>query len=185
MRPAWPNTCIARIILTPGASFGIKIVDCCLCLGAVGSDLPKKTMSLHSGRMAPLIYHLCPLMTYSSPSLTIEEPIWVASEDATPGSVIAKHERISALSKGSNHFFFCSGVPYFSNTSILPVSGAEQFIAALQSGIAPNNSAIGAYSSTVNPETSGRKKFQRPLALAFARNSFNIGGSAHLLVKVA
>lgn len=49
-----------------------------------------------------------------------------ASEDATPGSVIQNADRISPFSSGCNHCFCCEGVPYFSKTSIFPVSGAEQ-----------------------------------------------------------
>ena len=41
----------------------------------------------------------------------------VASDDATPGSVIAKHERISALRRGRNQRSFCSREPNFSRTS--------------------------------------------------------------------
>jgi hypothetical protein len=37
--------------------------------------------------------------------------MFVASEDATPGSVIANAERISPASSGSSHCFFCSDVP--------------------------------------------------------------------------
>ena len=50
--------------------------------------------------------------------------ILVASEEATPRSVIEKHELISPLSRGSSHFFFYSSVPKSSKISILPVSGA-------------------------------------------------------------
>lgn len=73
-------------------------------------------------------------------------PIFLASEDATNGSVIEKQLRIFPSSKGSSHFFFCSSDPNkwstlenhkerfnFKNkrtwvwiTSIFPVSGAEQ-----------------------------------------------------------
>jgi hypothetical protein len=86
--------------------------------------------TLHSGRQAPEMYHLWPLMTYSSPSRSMELQMLVASEEATPGSVMAKAERISPESRGSSHSFFCSGEPNCSRTSMLPVSGAEQFIAA-------------------------------------------------------
>ena len=44
----------------------------------------------------------------------------------TAGSVIPKHERISPLSRGVSHCAFCFSVPYLTNTSMLPVSGAEQ-----------------------------------------------------------
>jgi len=42
-------------------------------------------------------------MTSSSPSQEILVAMFVASEDATSGSVIAKHERISPSSSGSSH----------------------------------------------------------------------------------
>ena len=48
----------------------------------------------HSGFIAPVIHHLRPLMTYSSPSRTIAVSMLVASEDATSGSVIANADRI-------------------------------------------------------------------------------------------
>src|SRR5207245_11152076 len=56
--------------------------------------------------------------------------MFVASEEATAGSVIAKHDRISPASSGLSHLSFCSGVPYRVSTSILPVSGAEQLKAS-------------------------------------------------------
>merc|ERR1740130_1713024 len=93
--------------------------------------LPRKIEILQDLRTAPLMYHLWPLMTYSSPSRSMVELMFVASEDATPGSVIAKQDRISWLSKGSSHSCFCSSLPNFASTSMLPVSGAEQFIAKL------------------------------------------------------
>jgi hypothetical protein len=85
---------------------------------------------LQFGFIAPVIHHLRPLMTYSSPSGTIERPMLVASEEATSGSVIANAERMSPASSGSSHCFFCSSVPNMCSTSMLPVSGAAQFIAA-------------------------------------------------------
>jgi hypothetical protein len=50
----------------------------------------------------------------------------VASDDATAGSVIRNAERISPFISGFSHWRFCSLVPYRMNTSMLPVSGAEQ-----------------------------------------------------------
>src|SRR5579871_6238667 len=100
-----------RSTFTPGVSSGTKIIDCCLCFGAVGSVLPMKIEILQRGSPAPLDHHLCPLMTYSSPSRTILDSILVASLDATFFSVIEKHERISPASSGFSHFSCCSGVP--------------------------------------------------------------------------
>lgn len=42
--------------------------------------------------------------------------ILVASEDATAGSVMAKHERMRPSSSGTNHAHCCSGVPYLAST---------------------------------------------------------------------
>ena len=50
--------------------------------------------------------------------------------DATHGSVIAKHERISPSSSGRSHCSCCSGVPNWARISMLPVSGAAQFVAS-------------------------------------------------------
>ena len=77
---------------TPGASNGTRTIDCCLCLAALVSVLPMKTQMVVRGSMAPLVHHLRPLMTSSSPSRLIEDSMFVASEEATAGSVIAKHD---------------------------------------------------------------------------------------------
>src|SRR5690349_23223665 len=65
-------------------------------------------------------------MTYSLPSRRMCVWIFVASDDATSGSVIRNAERILPSSNGSHHCLFCSAVPYLSSVSMLPVSGAEQ-----------------------------------------------------------
>ena len=67
-----------------------------------------------------------------------------ASDDATHGSVIAKHERISPLSSGCNHCSCCSGVPNWARISMFPVSGAEQFVASDSRGEPPITSHSGA-----------------------------------------
>ena len=68
--------------------------------------------------------------------------MFLASEDAMSGSVIAKAERISPASSGLSHCSFCSGVPIRSSTSMLPVSGAEQFSVSDASGLLPSSAAI-------------------------------------------
>ena len=68
----------------------------------------------------------------------------VASLLATAGSVMAKHERISPSSSGCSHRSFCSGVPNMVRISMLPVSGAEQFMASGARGLPPLISASGA-----------------------------------------
>ena len=52
--------------------------------------------------------------------------MFVASEEATAGSVIAKADLISPFSKGLSHLSCCSSLAYLAKTSIFPVSGAEQ-----------------------------------------------------------
>ena len=68
----------------------------------------------------------------------------VASEEATSGSVIVNALRIRASSRGSSHCARCSSVPYFSSTSMLPVSGALQLKTCGESTDRPVSSAIGA-----------------------------------------
>ena len=82
--------------------------------------------TLHLGSPAPDVHHFSPLMTYSSPSRTALEQIFVASEEATAGSVIANADLISPLSRGFSHLSCCSSLAYWAKTSIFPVSGAEQ-----------------------------------------------------------
>src|SRR5262252_8645499 len=96
---------------TPGESMGTRIIDCCLCFGAEGSDLPIKIEIRQRGSPAPDVHHLRPLITYSSPFRRMLERMLVASEEATSGSVMAKQERISPASSGLSHFSFCSAVP--------------------------------------------------------------------------
>jgi hypothetical protein len=70
-----------------------------------------KMAILQCGCVAPVVYHFRPLMTSSSPSFTIVACTLVASLDATSGSVIAKHERVSPSSSPGSHRARCSGVP--------------------------------------------------------------------------
>lgn len=159
-----------------------SIMLCCEWRGPSNRVLPSVISTLHSERQAPEIHHLWPLMTYSLVALSYSNLVemFVASEEATPGSVIAYAERISPRSKGSSHCFFCSGEPNFSITSMLPVSGAEQFIARLAMGKAPMISPMGLYSITERPLTSGRKKLDSPRFSASRRSSFRIAGSLEM-----
>jgi hypothetical protein len=79
--------------------------------------------------MSQKVSHTVPLITYSLPSRRIKVWIFVASELDTDRSVIENADRKSPFNRGTSHFFFCSGDPYFANTSIFPVSGAAQFVA--------------------------------------------------------
>src|SRR5947199_8939839 len=98
-------------MFTPLASSGTSTWLCWLCLGLSGLVLPIKMAILQRGSPAPDDHHLRPLITYSLPSRTMLDSMLVASEEATAGSVMAKHERISPASKGFNHRSLCSGVP--------------------------------------------------------------------------
>ena len=77
--------------------------------------------------------------------------MFVASEDATSGSVMAKAERISPSSSGRSHWSCCSVVPNMVRISMLPVSGAEQLQASEAIVLRPMISASGAYSRFVSP----------------------------------
>jgi hypothetical protein len=70
-----------------------------------------KMATLHRGSPAPLVHHFRPLTTYSPPSRVMLARMLVASDDATSGSVIAKHERISPASSGRSQRSFCSSDP--------------------------------------------------------------------------
>src|SRR5262245_35727302 len=154
-----------RLMVTPGVSIGTRIMDCCRCFGADGSVLPMKMAILHRGSPAPDVHHLWPLMTYQSPSRMMRDWILVASEEATSGSVMAKQERILPSSSGVSQRSLCSGLPYRSMVSILPVSGAEQLKTSDAIVERPITSHSGAYSRLVSPapcSLSGRNRFHRP-----------------------
>src|SRR5258707_14613119 len=103
--------------------------------------------------------------------------MFVASDEATAGSVIAKHDRISPASSGVSQRSFCSGGPYRASTSILPVSGAEQLKTSGAITLRPIVSQRGAYSRVVSPapcSLSDKNKFHRPLARGFSLSSSTI-----------
>ena len=103
------------------------------------------TRTRQRGSFAPVLHHLRPLMTYSSPTRSMRVAMLRASLLATSGSVIENAERISPASSGSSHCSFCSGVPNMCRISMLPVSGAAQLSASgAISGDQPVSSASGA-----------------------------------------
>ena len=105
--------------------------------------------------------------------------MFVASEEATPGSVMQNAERISPRSSGASQRSCCSALPYWTSTSALPVSGALQLKTSGASGERPICSASGAYSTLDSPappcSVSGRKRFQRPCSRALAFSSSTTG----------
>ena len=110
--------------------------------------------------------------------------MFVASEEATSGSVIENADRIRPSSSGSSQRAFCSGVPNSESSSMLPVSGAEQLSAsgAIQA-LRPVISASGAYWRFVSPAPpswiGGRNRFHRPRSRACALSSSITGGVPH------
>lgn len=181
---SYPYTCMARRTSTPGVSRGTSTIDCWRRTSSFsGSVLPITMKILQSGFIAPEMYHLRPVMTYSSPSLAILVSMLVASEEATSGSVIANAERISPASSGSSHRFFCSSEPNWASTSMFPVSGAAQLRAVgARCGERPVISASGAYWRLVSPapcSASGRKRFHRPWLRASAFSSSTTAGVSH------
>src|SRR5581483_4044962 len=110
--------------------------------------------------------------------------MFVASEEATSGSVIEKAERISPSSSGSSQSRFCCSVPNSESSSMLPVSGAEQLSASgAILGLRPVISASGAYWTLVRPApcscVAGRNRFHSPRARAASFSSSMTGGVAH------
>lgn len=119
------------------------------------------------GFMAPVVHHFRPEMTQSSPSARMDVVMFVASEDATAGSVMQNADRIRASRRGASHRSRCASVPNCARSSMLPVSGAAQFIATGASfQLRPESSARGAYWRFVRPApcAPGRKRFHRPRA---------------------
>ena len=101
-----------------------------------------------------------------------------ASLEATAGSVIENAARISPSSSGSSHCLRCSSVANRCSVSMLPVSGAAQFIASgAISMLQPDSSASGAYSRLVSPDIDGRNRFHRPRSLARTLSSSITGGT--------
>ena len=170
-----------RTTVTPGASIGTSTIECCAWRGPSGSERPSTSATLQRSSAAPVMNHLRASMTNSSPSRRIAPEMFVASQEATAGSVIAKHERISPSSSGTSHRSCCSGVPNIASTSMLPVSGAPQLSASgAMCGLRPVTSARCAYSRLLSPapqRSSGRNRFHSPRLRASALSSSTTGGS--------
>ena len=120
---------------------------------------------------------------------------FVASELATSGSVIAKHDRILPSRSGCSHLSFCAAVPNRAIVSMFPVSGEVQFVAwaAISACTAvPMISHRSAYCKFVRPApyrpstraavSTGRKRFHKPWLFAFCMRSINSGGCVHSFV---
>ena len=104
--------------------------------------------------------------------------MFVASDEATAGSVMQNAERISAERSGSSHCRCCASVPYITSSSMLPVSGALQLKTCGAMNDRPMTSASGAYSVFVRPgpyDGSVRNRFHNPAARALACSSARTG----------
>ena len=171
-----------RTTSTPGASSGTRIMLWRRCGSASGSVTPITIEIRQCGCAAPEMNHLRPLTTYSSPSRRIAVWMLVASDDATSGSVIAKHERIVPSSSGTSHCSRCAGVANRCRISMLPVSGALQLKTSEAHITRPMISASGAYSRLVrrvpgsSSRSAGRNRFQSPSERASALRSSMHGG---------
>ncbi len=133
---------------------------------------PSRSAASRPGFIAPVDHHLRPVITYSSPSRSIEVWMLVASDDATSGSVMQKDDRMLPSSSGASHSRLLRR-PFRTPTSnsMLPVSGAAQLVATGASfGLRPSSSQSGAYCRLVSPAPSapGRNRFQSPRARASA-----------------
>ena len=119
-----------------------------------------------------LVNHLCPLMTYSSPSRTAEVVSRVGSDPAVLGSVMEKALRRSPSSRGCNHRRRCSSLPEFSmpiaRSSALPESGALLPKTTGPRGSGPGSRASGpslTWPKPIPPRSGGRWAAQSPCAL--------------------
>src|ERR1700722_2960207 len=136
----------SRLISTPAEDSGTKIIECCLCCIAGESDLHITIAISQSGFPGPEMNHFRPLTTHESPSTLALVEIFVASDDATSASVIAKQERILPSSSGTSQRCCCSGVPKAARMPIFPVSGGLQLKTSGAHSLQPITSAMGAYS---------------------------------------
>ena len=69
---------------------------------ASGSVTPMTISRSQRDDIAPEVNHLRPLMTYSSPSRVMRVAMFVASDEATSGSVIENADRVRPSSSGSS-----------------------------------------------------------------------------------
>mmetsp|Transcript_25542 Transcript_25542/g.37728 ORF Transcript_25542/g.37728 Transcript_25542/m.37728 type:complete len:299 (-) Transcript_25542:1119-2015(-) len=178
------------MISIPGASMGTRTMLCLLWGGTELRSpwvLPMKMATLHLGSIAPLIHHLVPFNTTSSPSTRTVASMLVASELATEGSVIAKQLLIFPSKRGFKNASCCSLLPYLASTSIFPVSGALQLNTSGAMREWPVSSAMIAYSRLVNPAPNfplsvslGKNIFHSPSPRAFNFNSSKTGDGCHL-----
>jgi len=103
--------------------------------------------------------------------------MFVASDDATNGSVIPNIDLIFPSNKGSNHYFFYTSFPYKCKVSIFPESGALQLKTSGAIKDLPIISQSYAYSNCDNPDLEDKNKFHNPYSFAFDFNYSIISGT--------
>jgi hypothetical protein len=86
------------------------IADTRPCRSASGSVTAK--IVVKAAMLAPVVNHLCALITHSSPSRTAVDAISVGSEPATSGSVRPTDDRISPSTSGLSHRSRCSSLAF-------------------------------------------------------------------------
>ena len=88
--PAMVST--SRTISQPGEGTSTMKAVVAAC-GTSGSSSVRASRMAKRAPRAPLMNHLCPLTTHSSPWRTALVRMSVGSDPATSGSVMAKHDR--------------------------------------------------------------------------------------------
>mmetsp|Transcript_30235 Transcript_30235/g.90681 ORF Transcript_30235/g.90681 Transcript_30235/m.90681 type:complete len:356 (-) Transcript_30235:298-1365(-) len=196
-----PKASIGRTSVMPGVSIGTRIWDCWAYTGPSVLVFPIRIMILQCKLPAPVMYHFRPSITYSprASSRRMLIPMLVASDEATSGSVIAKHDRIVPSRSGTSQRARCSSEPYRASTSMFPVSGEVQLVACAANSmceLVPRISHSSAYCRLVKPPPSdppwspaaaalstGRNMFHSPIFLAFRLSCTRMGGHTHSLER--
>jgi hypothetical protein len=108
-------------MFTPGVSVGTTNIDARRRGGPSGLVT---AMTMRKSATDPFdVNHLCPLITYSSPTRSARVESSVGSAPA-PGSVIEKALRSRPSSSGCIHVRFCSSFAPRASSSAFPESGA-------------------------------------------------------------
>src|SRR5271165_168840 len=142
-------------------------------LGCFGVSHPYEDGEFAMGWPIPVLHYLTPLQTTWSPSTTAAACMLVASDDATAGSVMQNAERMVPSSNALSQRRFCASDPHITSTSMLPVRGVAVEHLGRNGGAACDLGQgrvfqvgkAGPYSG------SGKNRFHRPAALAFAFSS--------------
>ena len=121
-------------------------------------------MTLQRGFTAPVVHHLRPLSTYSSPSRFISNSIGRVAR----GNLWLRHGVGTSNSpqQGLSHSFCCASVPYLASTSMLPRSGALQLKTDCAHDTLLMVSNNGAISTLGDRDSRGKNRFHNPSSFA-------------------